>query len=194
MGSVWERAIGSAQRIFDSMLLQEVPKELTHEVLVILLAEVCAILNSRPITALDTDPSSPMVLSPNILLTQKQGEIETFSDHLSIKDMYSASWKHVQVLSDMFWKTWRTTYLDSLQKTHKWCTGKQNLKTGDGVLLREKNVHWNLWPMGIVERPIESNDRMVRKAVIRVAKDGKVTTYTRPISEMILLLDQSLSV
>ncbi|XP_055997867.1 uncharacterized protein LOC130047266 [Ostrea edulis] len=102
MGGVWERAIGSARRILDSMLLQEVPKELTHEVLVTLMAEVCAILNSRPITALDADPSSPMVLSPNILLTQKQGEIGTFSDHLSIKDMYSASWKHVQVLSDMF--------------------------------------------------------------------------------------------
>lgn len=154
-----------------------------------LMAEVCAILNSRPIAAIDTDQSSPMVLSPNILLTQKQGEIGTISDHLSIKDMYSASWKHVQVLSDMFWKKWRATYLESLQRRRKWCSSKQNLKTGDIVLLREKDVHRNMWPLGIVERPIESNDRLVRKAVIRVVKDGKVTTYTRPIAEMVLLLE-----
>nr|XP_034328410.1 uncharacterized protein LOC117689956 [Crassostrea gigas] len=189
MGGVWERAIGSARKILDSMLLQEGPKDLTHEVLVTLMAEVCGILNSRPIAAIDTDPSSPMVLSPNILLTQKQGEIGTISDHLSIKDMYSASWKHVQVLSDMFWKKWRATYLESLQRRRKWCSSKQNLKTGDIVLLREKDVHRNMWPLGIVERPIETNDRLVRKAVIRVVKDGKVTTYTRPIAEMVLLLE-----
>ena len=164
-------------------------KWIEHEVLVMLMTEVCAILNSRPIAAIDTDPSSPMVLSPNILLTQKQGEIGTISDHLSIKDMYSASWKHVQVLSDMFWKKWRATYLESLQRRRKWCSSKQNLKTGDIVLLREKDVHRNMWPLGIVERPIESNDRLVRKAVIRVVKDGKVTTYTRPIAEMVLLLE-----
>ena len=43
--------------------------------------------------------------------------------------------------------------------------------------------------MAIVERPIESDDKMVRKAVVRVAKDGKVATYTRPITEMVLLMD-----
>ena len=189
MGGVWERAIGSARKILDSMLLQEGSKELTHEVLVTLMAEVCAILNSRPIAALDTDASSPLVLSPNMLLTQKQGEICTFSDNMGIKDTYSASWKHVQVLSDMFWKKWRVTYIESLQKRRKWCASKRNLKTGDVVLLREKDVHRNLWPMAIIERPIESSDQMVRKAVVRVAKDGKVTTYTRPITEMVLLMD-----
>ncbi|XP_061170249.1 uncharacterized protein LOC133179528 [Saccostrea echinata] len=186
MGGVWGRVIGSARRILDSMLLQDRGKELAHEVLVTFMAEVCAILNSRPI-ALDT-PSSPMVLSPYVLLTQKQGDIGSFSEHLGFKDMYTASWKHVQVLSDMFWKKWHMTYLDSLQKRQKWYSSKENLKSGDVVLLPEKNVHRNLWPMGIVERPIESNDAMVRKAVVRVAKDRKV--YIRPITEMVLLLEQ----
>ncbi|XP_061192812.1 uncharacterized protein LOC133201024 [Saccostrea echinata] len=185
IGGVWERVIGSARRILNSKLLQDRGKELTHEVLVMFMAEVCAILNSRPIM-LDMDPSSPMVLSTNVLLT-RNGEIRSFSEHLGIKDMYTASWKHVQVLSDMFWKKWHVTYLDSLQKRQKWHSNKENLKTGDVVLTREKNVHRNLWPMGIVERPIESNDAMVRKAVVRVAKDRKV--YYRPITEMVLLLE-----
>ena len=63
------------------MLLQEGHKEMTREVLVTLMAEVCAILNSRPISAFDSDSSSPMVGGSNILLTQKQGEIGTFSEN-----------------------------------------------------------------------------------------------------------------
>lgn len=77
----------------------------------------------------------------------------------------------------------------NLKRRRKWCTSKENLKTGDIVLLREKDVHMNMWPLGIVECPVESNDKLVRKAVIRVFKDGKVTTYTRPITEMVLLVE-----
>lgn len=69
---------------------------MTHEVQVTFMAEVCTILNWRPIAAIDSESSSPMVLSPNILLTQKQGEIGTLSENLGIKDMYSVSWKQVQ--------------------------------------------------------------------------------------------------
>ena len=119
-------------------------------------------------------------LSATILLTQKQSEIGTFSEILGIKDMYSASW---------FCKKWRSTYLDSLQKRHKWSASKPNLKTGDIILLREKNTHRNLWPTGIVERPIERDDKMVRKAADRVIWEGKATTYFRPVTKMVLLME-----
>ena len=128
-------------------------------------------------------------LSAAILLTQKQSEIGTFSEILGIKDMYSASWKQLKVLSDIFCKKWRSTYLDSLQKRHKWSASKPNFKTGDFILLHEKNTHRNLWPTGIVERPIKSDDKMVRKAAVRVIRDGKATTYIRPVTEMFLLME-----
>ena len=128
-------------------------------------------------------------LSATILLTQKQSEIGTFSEILGIKDMYSASWKQVKVLSDIFCKKWRSTCLDSLQKRHKWSASKPNLKTGDIILLREKNTHRNLWPTGIVERPIERDDKMVRKAAHRTIWEGKATTYFRPVTKMVLLME-----
>ena len=160
------------------MLLQEGRKEISHEVLheVTLMALVCAIFNLRQIAAIDSDSSSPMVPCPNILLTQKQGEIGNFSENLGITDMYSASWKQVQVLSDIFWEKWRSTYLDSLKNKHKWSASKPNLKTGDIILLREKNTYRNLWPTGIVERPIESDDKMVRKAAVCVIRDDLYST------------------
>ena len=189
MGGVWERAIGTARRILDSMLLKEGAKELTHEVLVTLMMEVSAIMNSRPIAVVDSDSSDPLVLTPNILLTHKQGDTATLSENLGMKDMYKAQWKHVQVLSDIFWKKWRNGYLSTLQTYQKWAEPSKNIKPGDVVLLRDKGCHRNQWPIAIVERAIESDDGLVRKAIVRVAKDGKTVTYTRPVSEMVLLLE-----
>jgi hypothetical protein len=66
---VWERMIGITRRILDGILLQQNKKALTHEVLSTLMAEVSAVINSRPITTISSDPESPIILSPNILLT-----------------------------------------------------------------------------------------------------------------------------
>jgi hypothetical protein len=37
---------------------------------------------------ISSDPESPIILSPNILLTQKQGEVPTISGEFSIKDRF----------------------------------------------------------------------------------------------------------
>lgn len=73
MGGVWERMIRTARRILDALLLDasDKVKTLTYEVLVTFLTEVSAIINSRLITAIYTDPEDPIILSPALLLTHK---------------------------------------------------------------------------------------------------------------------------
>lgn len=71
MGGVWERMIRTARRIMDALLLDASTKTLTYEVLVTFLTEVSAIINSRLITAIYTDPEDPIILSPALLLTHK---------------------------------------------------------------------------------------------------------------------------
>lgn len=68
-------AVGVARRILDSMLLENsmIKGHLTHEVLATFLAEVTAIINSRPLATLSTDPDDPYPLSPSLLITQKPG-------------------------------------------------------------------------------------------------------------------------
>ncbi|CAC5390484.1 unnamed protein product [Mytilus coruscus] len=73
-GGSWERMIGLSRRILDCMLIRE--KIDSHEILVTLMAEVSAIVNSRPLVSVSTDPDNPEVLSPSMLLTHKKGQDE----------------------------------------------------------------------------------------------------------------------
>jgi hypothetical protein len=55
-GGIWERMIGIARRILDSMLSELPSKRLTHEVLSTLMAEITAIVNNRPLIPVSNDP------------------------------------------------------------------------------------------------------------------------------------------
>lgn len=188
MGGIWERMIGITRRILDSMILEVQSKDLTHEVLTTFLAEVCAIVNGRPIVPVSSDPESPLILSPAMILTQKSGCYPAPIGTFDMKDMYKAQWRRVQYLADTFWQRWNKEYLHTLQTRRKWKDSVPNLKRGDIVLLRDKTVSRNEWPTGTIVNPLPGQDGRVRKAEVRVTKNGSTSTYTRPISEMVLLL------
>ena len=189
MGGVWERAIGTARRILDSMLCDTSIKSLTHEVLSTLMAEVTAVMNSRPITAVSTDPEHPEILSPSLLLTHKLDCVTAPTGEFSIKDMYRAQWKMVQHLANIFWNKWRMEYLSNLQKRQKWQDSVRDIQKDDIVLLKDKDVNRCQWPMGIVKNAIKSKDAKIRKVEVKVTKDGKISTYTRPVTDLVLLLN-----
>ncbi|XP_062594607.1 uncharacterized protein LOC134256029 [Saccostrea cucullata] len=88
MGGVWERMIGLTRRVLDSLLLGPKGKNLTHEVLSTLMAEVTAIINSRPITTISNDPEVPFVLSPAMLLNQKISGHFSMCMDVDIRDIY----------------------------------------------------------------------------------------------------------
>lgn len=69
MGGVWERVIGITRRVLDSLLMNGIKNKLTHEMLVTFLAEALAIVNSRPLVPLTSDPDDPTPLTPSLLLT-----------------------------------------------------------------------------------------------------------------------------
>ena len=123
------------------------------------MAEVCSIVNSRPIIPVSTDPQSPEILTPNTLLTLKSDHTSGFYTDLDIKDVYRVEWKRVQALAELFWKRWREEYLHTLQARRKWNEQCSYLKEGDVVLLKDKDVIRNDWPIGIVDSIFPSEDR-----------------------------------
>ena len=136
MGGVWESMIGVSRRILDSLLSEHL-SHLTHEVLVTFMAEVCAIVNARPLAPVSNDPECPEILNPNALLTQKLDSSSDLSISSGQGNIFTPQWKFVQNLADRFWNRRRSEYLHTLQKRVKWQDIQPNLKNGDVVLLHD---------------------------------------------------------
>ena len=165
--------------------------QLTHELLVTLMAEVVAIVNARPISALPSDTDDPQPLSPAMLLTIKTRPAGPPPGQFLRTDIYARRrWRRVQFLAEQFWTRWRREYLQSLQPRQKWTETTRDLRVGDVVLMQDELQHRNNWPLGRVEDVIRSEDDRVRKVKVEVIKDGERKAYLRPIKELILLLPE----
>lgn len=162
---------------------------MTHETLVTFLAEASAIINSRPLVPVSTDPEYPFILTPYTLLTQKTDKGGEPLGPFDNQDTFKAQWKRVQVLADLFWTRWRKEYLTTLQSRQKWTQHQRNLSVGDVVLLKDSSAHRCDWKLAVVEQVFPSvSDQKVRKVQLRVNKDGVIGLYTRPVTETVLLM------
>ena len=163
--------------------------QLTHELLVTLMAEVTAIVNARPIALVPTDVDEPQPLSPSMLLTMKTRPAGTSPGVFAPTDLYARRrWRRVQYLADQFWLRWRREYLQSMQPRRKWSSPRQNLTDGDVVLMKEEGTHRNNWPIGRVMEAIQSEDGQVRKARVEIIRDGKKKAFLRPVKELVVLV------
>ena len=165
------------------------PRHLTHEVRSTLMSEVMAIVNSRPLVPVSTDPTMPDILTPNTLLTQKSLALQAIPGEFTATDLckHNKQWRQVQHLANVFWSTWRKEFLPTLQPRRKWEAESRSLEEGDLVLLRSKDVARNEWPLARVSKAHKGTDGKVRKLDLVTSKDGVKHTYTRPVTEVVLL-------
>ncbi len=179
--------IGIARRILE-VLLMKTPTRLTHEVLTTLMAEVMAIMNSRPLTPISTDACMPQVLSPAMLLTQKASVAPAPPGNFELGHLHRSQWRQVQMLADSFWKRWKQEYLSTLQSRRKWTEERENIQEGDVVLLKDGEAKRSEWPIGLVTKTVASSDGKTRKIMVKTAKQGVIREYLRPICDIALLL------
>lgn len=107
MEGVWERMIGVAWRILDSMLLKMHSPSLLHEVLITLMAEVGAIMNAWPMDPVSSDPDIPNVLTPVMLLTQKLNPVTVPLGNLNLNDFYRSQSLLIHFGDDGITSIWR---------------------------------------------------------------------------------------
>ena len=139
MGGVWEPQIRSARSILNS-LLQTHGSKLIEESLQTLVAEVEAIINSRPLTTeVMNDATSLAPLSPINLLTMKSRVVMPSPGNFTTPDRYSRKqWRRVQHVANKFWDRWRKEALLALQNREKWNNQKRKLSGWDIALLRQE--------------------------------------------------------
>ncbi|XP_075167480.1 uncharacterized protein LOC142239573 [Haematobia irritans] len=179
-GGLWEAAVKQAKHL----LLRTVGNAmLSAEEMCTMLAEVEAVLNSRPIAPMSSDPNDGEALTPSHLLigdglrSLPPGSDADVSDN---KLKYLKRWQMLCTLKQRFWRTWSRDYVLGLQTKTKWFHEQTNLQIGTLVLVHEDNLPPQEWLTGRVVNVIQGQDGKVRVAEVRT-KNG---IFKRPIHKL----------
>lgn len=176
-GGIWEAGV----KIAKYHLIRVIgDSTLTYEQLATVLAEVEAIMNSRPLCKLSNDPSDLSPLTPGHFLIGCPLTSIIENDISSIPDNRLSSWSKCVQIKQHFWKRWMLEYLHTLQTRSKWTTKEANLRVNDMVLLMDNSFPPLHWPIARVVDVITGSDGMVRAALVKT-KNGQ---FTRAISKL----------
>lgn len=194
----WERQIRTVRLVLNTLLIN-CGSRFDDECLRTLLAEVAAIVNSRPLAVETLTDESLMPICPNQLLTMKSNILMPPPGKFEKEDLYVAKrWRRVQLLANQFWESWRKEYLQQLQSRQKWKRPQRNLSVGDIVLVSSDNSHRSELHLGRIKEVHTSEDGIVRSVVLilgcrNLDKKGKrhvaFQTLERPANKLVLLLE-----
>lgn len=184
MGGLWEAAVKSAK-----FHLKRITNEasLKYDELFTLLVQVEAVLNSRPLMPLTSDPNDLSFLTPGHFLV---GCPITMYPEPSIENLPAnrlSRWQRVEQLKQHFWRRWVREYLHNCQTRVKWNTHSAPVKAGQMVILKEDNLPPLCWKLARVEEVYPGDDDIVRVVSVRTSKG----IYKRPITKLCVLpIDQ----
>ncbi|XP_018316662.1 uncharacterized protein [Mycetomoellerius zeteki] len=179
-GGLWEAAVKSVKRH-----LRITMKDLiyTFKEYYTLLVEIEGILNSRPLTALSSDPNDLAPLTPAYFLIGDALIMPVEKDLLNIKDTHLSRWQHIQKLRQHYWQRWQKEYLQQLQARTKWKEGDDVVWVGDLVLLIEDNLPPLQWKLGRIEALHPGDDKVIRVVTVRTSTGS----YKRAVKKICAL-------
>ena len=91
------------RHVLDTMLMKIGRSQLTHELLVTLMAEVTGIVNSHPIATIPSDTDETQPLTPAMLLTMKTHPLAPTPGQFIWQDLYGRNWwRKAQHLAHQF--------------------------------------------------------------------------------------------
>lgn len=176
-GGLWESNIKSIKyhlkRSLDGSLL-------TFEELYTILTSIEAMLNSRPLCSMTSDPSDLNYLTPGHFLVgtslSSYPEPDLTISQVSKTSLYNQLTQRCQ----SFWKYWSVQYLHQLQHRPKWRTEQPNLMEGTLVLIKEPSLPPLNWKVGRVVETCPGKDGAVR--VVKIKTTSGI--LTRPVTKL----------
>ena len=191
-GGFFERLIGSTKRCLKRVIGSA---RLSYDELLTVIAEVEAILNSRPLSYVSSeDLDEP--LTPSHLLTGHR-LISLPDPFISNEDpdyvatsapnVLSRLMQHLTAILDHFWQRWKREYLTELRESHRFAhketaTNPKPVSIGDIVLIHDEDHPRIFWKMGKIEDLVKGADGVVRGAIVR--SGSKLALLKRPIQRL----------
>lgn len=156
---------------------------LTFEELTTLASRIEAVLNSRPLTAMSSDPHDLRALTPGDFLIGQPLTAIPEHDQTHIAQNRMNRWELLRQIYQSFWIRWASEYLTTLQGRSKWVQHQPNVKVGDLVLVQTPNQPPLFWKLGRIENTHLGQDSVVRVATVRTS-DGSIK---RPVVKLAVL-------
>ncbi|CAH2226596.1 jg5547 [Pararge aegeria aegeria] len=166
-GGLWESAVKSVKHHLRRILSLT---HLTFEEMSTCLVQIEAILNSRPLTPLSSDPSDLSCLTPahfligRTFLTVPQPPL----DNENIKQL--ERYERIEKLKQHFWQRFSHEYVTALQQKVKWRSSNRDLELGSMVLVRDRTQPPLLWVLGRITKLHPGPDGVNRVAEILTKK------------------------
>ena len=193
-GGCWERKIGSVRRVLEATFKLISNRGVSRDEFITFLAEAASIVNSTPLWTPSNDPNDPSPLTPQMLLTLRRAdEFHTLDDYTP-EDILSYGpkrYRRVQYLASQFWQRWRKEYLHTLTMRQKWRKPSPSIQEGDLVLIKDKNLARNHWPMARVRSTKPSSDGLIRNVTLTLPPlPGRTNmrSLDRAIQDLVLLV------
>ena len=193
-GGVFERMVKSTKRCLRKTIGQS---RFSFDELQTIIIEIEGIINSRPISYLDSDdveePLTPshllvgrrLLTLPDNLTHYEEADDEEFE--VTDEAMQRRA-RHLNSVLNHFWRRWSKEYLLELRDAHRQrhpTNTSTTIKVGDVVLLHDQNHPRGFWKMAKVQKLLTGRDGHTRGAVLKVASKGRrLSTLQRPVQHI----------
>lgn len=176
-GGLWEAAVRSMKHHLRRVVGAQV---LTAEGLITVLAQIGAVLNSRPLSALSDDPEDLQAITPAHFLLGEALVQPCGTRQEQVPANRRKYFEQRQAMAQHFWQRWNQEYLHQLQNRPKWQQTRENLKVGDLVLIKNETTAPTIWPLARVIAVHPGKDGLVRNATLKTA----VGESCRPVQKL----------
>lgn len=175
-GGLWEAGIKSTKYHLRRVASNS---SLTFEEFYTLLTQVEAVLNSRPLTPMSTDPNDFTPLTPAHFLIGRSLNSVADPDLTHLPESRLSRWQLIQRLHQHFWKRWSKEYISELQQRTKWKNPFKQIKEGALVLIKEDNLPPFKWKLGRVTSVHPGADQIARVATVKTLTGNTRITVTK---------------
>lgn len=165
-GGLWERGIRSCKHHLRRIIGNA---SLTYEELSTVLTQIEAVLNSRPMSPLSSDPTDFTPLTPGHFLIGRPLTAPPSDDITGDSTSRLSRYHRVEQLRQHFWKRWSTEYVSELQRRTKWKFHIDDIALDSLVLIKDENLPPLKWRLGRVAKVFPGSDGISRVAEIRTA-------------------------
>ncbi|KHJ87661.1 integrase core domain protein [Oesophagostomum dentatum] len=182
MGGAWERLVGLVKKAFNKSIGR---KRLNFADMCTVIARIEAIVNTRPLTKLNSSDITELPLRPvdflrgNLMYSIPTGEIVDASDDpcydpelIQTEKQAKEAIQFSEKIVNQFWEKWNLEYLTSLRETQKINLkqpkhlAKSNPEVGEIVLLEQDLIPRGCWSYGRIIAIVKSADGLIRSAKI----------------------------